>query len=190
MSPIRKYSICIITLVVISNCSFHSSQYELVKGLFTSNDIKRPQPNWITEWAALNIDIFAINHEGQIFFASYDDHLIQFKGNQVINVQGFFGDDAIVKIDLNDYRLRYTYNNKLIGVHKCYPWNDSSSLEAKIKIKEQICFDQQADYNYKNRIYTNTEDQIIALEFKIHPNYPSMKIQLKKYDQEIFNNYS
>ena len=136
----------------------------------------------------IKLDIFAINHEGQIFFASYDDHLIQFKGNQVINVQGFFGDDAIVKIDLNDYRLRYTYNNKLIGEHKCYPWNDSSSLEAKIKIKEQICFDQQADYNYKNRIYTNTEDQIIALEFKIHPNYPSIKIQLKKYDQEIFNN--
>ena len=32
--------------------------------------------------------------------------------------------------------------------------------------------------------YTNTEDQIIALEFKIHPNYPSIKIQLKKYDQK------
>ena len=59
MSLIRKYSIYIITLVVISNCSFHSSQYEFAKRLFTPSDIKRPQPNWITEWAALNIDIFA-----------------------------------------------------------------------------------------------------------------------------------
>ena len=164
MKILQKIIIALIFSSVFG-CSFQSKQYNFIRNTLSNRNIDGPTPNWVIDWVGMKIRVFAVNGENQIFFANYDDYFLVFDGWQIIEAIGFLPQKNVIKIEANDNNLTYILNKKTVILH------------------EQICYATESDYNYTNLIFLNDENQIIALKYKIYPDYPSIQLIMDEYAQ-------
>ena len=66
MNITKKIIILAVNLCLICNCSFQSKQFDFVKSLVNEQTNDGPRPNWLIEWAGINLEMFAVNHENRI----------------------------------------------------------------------------------------------------------------------------
>ena len=175
----------IIALIFSSvfGCSFQSKQYNFISNALSNKNRDGPTPNWIIDWVGMKIRVFAINSENQIFFANYDDYFLAFDGWQIIEAKGFMPQKNVIKIEVNDNNLTYMLNKKILATDLCESWSVSIDEKTNFILHEQICYAVGSDYNYTNLIFLNNESQIIALKYKIHPDYPPIQLTMDEYSQ-------
>ena len=106
-----------------------------------------------------------------------------FDGWQMIQAAGFFPQKKTVKIEVSNNNLTYILNEKTLITDSCESWSASIDAKTDFILHRQICYATGTDYNYTNLIFVNNDDKIIALKYKIHPNYPSIKLTMDKYAQ-------
>tara|TARA_B100000214_G_scaffold289265_1_gene218868 strand:+ start:219 stop:773 length:555 start_codon:yes stop_codon:yes gene_type:complete len=177
-----KITIAALLFLVISSCSFRSTQYDYLRQIIISNQKDIPNPEWIIDWSGVKYDAYAINHQDAIYFATTNEHLIGFRDKRIFLVRGFNAIAAEIKIESDNNRIIYYSDNKLKRIDLCGLWENKIHSEDKIQIENQICFVGGSDYNqYENNIYYN-QNMIIGLIFKIHPEYPPIKLRLKSND--------
>ena len=93
----------------------------------------------------------------------------------------------VIKIKANDNNLTYILNKKTVTTDSCESWSVSIDEKTNFILHEQICYAAGTDYNYTNLIFVNNDNKIIALKYKIHPDYPPMKLTINKYTQLDLN---
>ena len=175
----------VFTLILSSvfGCSFQSKQYNFIRDTLRIRNIDAPTPNWLIDWVGMKIRVFAINSENQIFFANYDNYFLVFDGWQIIEAVGFLPQKNVIKIEVNDNNLTYILNKKTVTTDSCESWSVSIDKKTNFIFHEQICYATESDYNYTNLIFLNDESQIIALKYKIYPDYPSIQLIMDEYTQ-------
>ena len=175
----------IIVLIFISvfGCSIQSKQYNFISNALSNKNIDGPTPNWIIDWLGTKIRVFAINSENQIFFANYDDYFLVFDGRQIIEAIGFLPQKNVIKIEANDNNLTYMLNKKILATDLCESWSVSIDEKTNFILHEQICYAAETDYNYTNLIFINNKSQIIALKYKMHPDYPPIQLTMDESPQ-------
>ena len=186
MKILQKVIIVLIFSSVFG-CSFQSKQYNFIRNTLSNKNIGGPTPNWVINWVGMKIRVFAVNSENQIFFANYDDYFLVFDGWQIIEAKGFLPQKNVIKIEANDNNLTYILNKKTVTTDSCESWSVSIDKKTNFILHEQICYAAGTDYNYTNLIFVNDESQIIALKYKIHPDYPPMQLTMNKYTQLDLN---
>lgn len=176
---ITKFTIMSLILFVLSSCSFRSTQYDFLRQILVANQEDKPTPGWVIEWSGLMYDAYAINHQGTIYFVTANEHLIGFRDKGIFQVRGFNAIATEIKIELSNNRVIFNSDNEVKRIDYCDPWEKKSDSENNIQFENQVCFAAGSDYNqYENSIYYN-KDKIIGLRFKIHPEYPAIKLRSK-----------
>ena len=137
-----------------------------------------PQPTWLLYWLGETRPLYAINAENQILFATESGALLRFEENQIIESRSLVPIDKAVLIRKDKTNLAYWINRKLIATHQCQPWtiersSSRSGLDAKFV---QVCLKE--DETYSNHYSINTDGQLTELRFLIHPDYPSVRLEL------------
>ena len=123
-----------------------------------------PKAEWEIEWSELKIDVYVINHQNSIYFASTNDHLIGFKDNHIYTVKGFSAFADEINIESNESKVIYTLDNRIKRIDICEPWKKSFDEQQVLKLENQVCFSSGSDYNrYENKIYYDKGNQIIAI---------------------------
>ena len=174
----NKVIILFITLIQLSSCSFHSSQYDLFKSLFIQEDNSLiPEKNWSAFWLNQQIDLYAINFENQIIFA---DEVINifYKDKQIYKITGLFPENSIIEIHLNDRDLTYIVNRKKIRIDSCEA-AQSVVMDDLTEKSSRSCSESKSGKTYENQVITNSEGMIISMQFKIHPDYPILQLSMK-----------
>ena len=186
MKILQKIIIVLIFSSVFG-CSFQSEQYNFIRNTLSNRNIDGPTPNWVIDWVGMKIRVFAINSENQIFFANYDDYFLVFDGWQIIEAVGFLPQKNIIKIEANGNNLTYILNKKAVTTDSCESWSVAIDEKTNFILHEQICYAEGTDDNYTNLIFLNDESQIIALKYKIYPDYPPIQLTMNKYTQLDLN---
>ena len=165
-------------LTQLSSCSFHSSQYDLLKSLFAQEDSSlKPEKNWVAYWVNQQIDLYAINLEDQIIFADEDINIF-YKDKQIYKIIGLLPENSVLEIDSNDETLVYILNNKKIRVDFC----ETDQLVAMGNLSKKYsrsCSESKSEEMYENQIIVNSEGMIISMQFKVHPDYPLLQLSMK-----------
>ena len=180
MKILQKVIIVLIFSSLIG-CSFQSKQYNFIRNTLSNRNIDGPTPNWVINWVGMKIRVFAVNSKNQIFFANYDDYFLVFDGWQVTEAIGFLPQKNVIKIEANNNNLTYILNNKVVITDSCESWSVSIDKKTNFIFHQQICYAAESDYNYTNLIFLNDESQIIALKYKIYPDYPPIQITMDEY---------
>jgi hypothetical protein len=168
-----------ILFLILSGCSFHSSQLSFVKNKFSTVENSNPIPNWSMSWADEHFDVYAINIKNNIIFADYDNNIIIFNGWQISNVQGLFSYEIDIKMNKNDQNLLYLIEGNII-IDECGDWK--SITKNKIRYHSQDCNDINKIEKYNNTIVVSNEN-IIGLSFRIHPDYPNLILKMNQFNQ-------
>ena len=165
-------------LIQLSSCSFHSSQYDLLKSLFAQKDNSlKPEKNWTAYWIDQQIDLYAINAEDQVIFADEDINIF-YKDKQVYKIIGLLPENSVLEIHSNDSNLVYILNGKKIGVDSCKT-GQLIVLDGLTERYSRSCFEVKSEKNYENQIIFNSEGMIISMQFKIHSEYPLLQLSMK-----------
>ncbi len=173
-----KIIILIFALTNISSCSFQSSQYNFIKGLISKDDnSKEPKKTWRLSWNDMQTDLYAINIADQIIFANYSINIF-YKNHQIYKVTGLLNDNEIMEIDSSATKLIYKLDGKQISSDSCNI-RQMHRGENHYKTYRHICLDQQTGDSYENQFILNTNDLIVSMKYKIHPNYPLLELNLK-----------
>ena len=165
-------------LTQLSSCSFHSSQYDLLKSLFAQEDSSlKPEKNWVAYWVNQQIDLYAINFEDQIIFADEDINIF-YKDKQVYKIIGLLPENSVLEIDSNDGALVYILNGKKIAVDPCEA-GQSAVMDDLSEKYSRSCAESRLEKRYENQVIVNSEGMIISMQFKVHPDYPLLQLSMK-----------
>ena len=52
-------------------------------------------------------------------------------------------------------------------------------IENGYKRYSHICFEQKSGDSYENQIIINPKNLIVSLQFKVHPSYPLLELNIK-----------
>ena len=185
----KIFRIFILMLIVffVNACSFQSKQYNFLRNILGQKITESIVPNWVINWTGIKINIYAINSKNRIFFANYDHYFLVFDGWQIIRAEGFFPDKMTAEIKVSDSDLTYIVNKKIIMTDSCKPWFVSADETTDFMLYKQICDVTGTDYNYTNLIFINEHKEIIGLKYKLHPDYPSIQLNMNEYTDLNFN---
>ncbi len=174
----NKVSFLLLIFFQLSSCSFHSSQYDFFKSLVVEKrNSQKPEKNWTAYWVDRKIDLYAINFENQIIFADENVNIF-FKDNMIYKVTGLFPDNSVLDIESNSNSIIYNMNGNKIAVDLC-------ELSQTVIVKDlsehyvQPCLSTEANRHYENEININSEGFITEIRFKIHPDYPLLRLRIK-----------
>ena len=176
----NKVIIFLSILFQLSSCSFHSSQYDLFKSILVQEDndsLLKPEKNWTAYWFNQKIDLYAINFEDQIIFADENINIL-FKDEQVYKIIGLFPEDSVLEVDSNGQNLSYFLNGKKIGVDYCEV-GQSTAINDMSRKYSRSCIGSKSKKIYENKIIINSEGMIVSMQFKVHPDYPLLKLSMK-----------
>lgn len=169
--------ILLLVLLILSSCSFHSDQLNIIKDLLQKDRSQYPEKNWTLLWNNKKTNLYAINLGKQLIFA--DDNInIFYKNKQIYKVTGLFGGDKLAEISSSGTSLIYKLNGKNIAIDHCKPKNMTID-ENEYKRYSHTCFDQKSGDSYENQIVINSENLIVSLKFKINPSYPLLELNIK-----------
>ena len=169
--------ILLLILLNLSSCSFHSSQYNIIKSLIKKDSSQYPEKNWLLVWANKQTNLYAINVGNQVIFSDNSINIF-YKDQQIYKITGLLGGDNLMEIDFSDSKLIYKLNGKQIAGDFCEKRNITID-KSEYKKYTHICFEQKSGDSYENQIVINPENLIVSLKFKVHPNYPLLELNLK-----------
>ena len=180
---VRHYQMVMVMLVVAagSGCSvsLQSSQYAFVKNLL------KPEPpvaekNWQVAWGGDVYPVYAVNHDGGIYFADESGLLVSFDGWQVTSltlpgglnkkvaqITRVFSDDGVLSLQFQNE------DGRNVGSHRCSSWQSVESQEG-LKGWDQQCAD--GSRMYTNEIRVNERNQVVALKHVLVPGVAAIVI--------------
>jgi hypothetical protein len=174
----NKVIILSFLIFIISSCSFQSRQFNLLRDLIIEKDIPQgPMKNWKLTWGNDIYDLYAINITDQIIFADRNVNIF-YKNQQIYKVTGLPLDEVVMEAEIIDSGLIYKLNGNEIIFNLCQESTFSIDENEYQKIS-QICFEKNSNNSYENYIVTNDENMIVSLMFRVHPNYPPLKLNRK-----------
>ena len=161
----------------VSRVSFYVPQVQFLSSLIFNRDTALEDAAWNLYWLGEERPVHAVNVSGHILFANESGDLIQFDGWQVIRSDNLLPGARIATVQTTNTGLRYIENSLIVSQDVCVDWkmNTGNSSEA-VKVYTQTC-DSEGD-SYINEIHLNELDELTKLIFKIHPEYPSLILQL------------
>ena len=168
-------AVWLILFVVASsgcNVSLQSSQYTFVKNLFKAEP-PVAEKNWQVTWEGRVYPVYAVNHEGGIYFANESGLLVSFDGWQVMRLalpgSRNKKEAQLQKALLDDGDVSLQFQNdegSNLGSHLCSSWQPIASQDGS-KGWDQECVDGSTMYT--NEIRVNDESQIVALKQVVVP---------------------
>lgn len=161
----------------VSRVGFYVPQVQFLSSLIFNRDNTLEDAAWSLYWLGEERPVHAVNVSGHILFANESGDLVQFDGWQVIRSDNLLPGARMATVQTTNNGLRYIENSLIVSQDVCVDWemNAGNSSEA-VKVYTQIC-DGEGD-SYINEIHLNELDEITKLIFKIHPQYPSLVLQL------------
>ena len=172
-----RLKLVFITLYLLSGCSFHSSQYDLLINTIKPPIDEGPKPNWNAIWRDESFHLYAINHDSRIIFAN-ENIQIWFDGEDVNQVSGLFGTSSIIEIEKNSLMLTYNHNGVILGEYNCEQKKLIYS-GSKLQKYKQTCYDPSRREFFDNEIIFNENGQVTSISYKIHPDYPLIELNFK-----------
>lgn len=174
----NKVLLLLLIFFQLSSCSFHSSQYDFFKSLVVErSNSQKPEKNWTAYWVDRKIDLYAINIENQIIFADENVNIF-FKDNMIYKVTGLFPNNSVLDIESNGNSIIYNMNGKKIAADSC-ELSQMVITEDMSKNYIQPCLAAKANRPYENEVNINSEGFITEIRFKIHPDYPLLRLRIK-----------
>ena len=172
-------------ILILTSClgacsfSFRAPQLEFLSGLvFGDRTAVLEDAPWSMTWLGEVRPMYAVNVSGQILFANESGDFVQFDGRQVVRSDNLLPGTRMARIESTNTGLRYVEDSLIVSQDVCVDWvmsAQSNPSEAAI-IYRQTC-GTDADL-YVNEIHLNELNEITKLIFKIHPQYPSLLLQL------------
>ncbi len=154
------------------NVSFQSAQLSFVKNLLKAEPPVY-EKNWQVTWGERVYPVYAVNHNGGIYFANEYGLLVSFEGSQVtsLSLPSFRNKKAaqITKMVLDGDTISLQFQNedgRTIGNHLCSSWQSVVSQDGS-KGWNQECAD--GSVMYTNEIRANERSQIVALKQVVVP---------------------
>lgn len=180
---VRCCQAVLLMLLVVSstgcNVSLQSSQYAFVK------NVLKPEPpvaekNWQVTWGKREYPVYAVNHDGGIYFANESGFLVSFDGSQVtsLSLPGARNKKMvqITKVVMDDGTISLQFQNengRNVGNHLCSSWQAITSQD-ETKGWDQQCAD--GSRRYTNEIRTNAQNQVVALKQVLVPGVAAIVI--------------
>ena len=171
----------VLVVAVCSGCnvSLQSSQYAFVKNL-----VKTEQPiaekNWQVSWGGRVYPVYAVNHDGGIYFADESGLLVSFDGSQVTSLRlpGSLSKKVaqITKVFSDDGAIALQFQNedgRTIGNHRCSSWESIGTQDGTIGWDQQ-CIGESGMYT--NEIRANEQNQVVALKHVVVPGVAAIVI--------------
>ena len=160
------------------NVSLQSSQYAFVK------NVLKPEPpvaekNWQVTWGGRDYLVYAVNHDGGIYFANESGFLVSFDGSQVTSLSTGARNKKMVqitKVVMDDGTISLQFQNengRNVGNHLCSSWQPIASQD-ETKGWDQQCAD--GSRRYTNEIRTNAQNQVVALKQVLVPGVAAIVI--------------
>ena len=180
-----------LTALLLSGCnvSFHSSQFNFVKGLF-AQESPEPEKNWQVRWQGKIYPVFAVNHDGGTFFADEYGFIVSFDGWQIRQVsvsQSKDGKIAVIeKTTTDDGAILLDYsdgNARRLAQDICQAWERTTGTrwEQNCKVAKKSADNVDAsNAGYTNTIELNTNGELVALRFMVLPGTAPMQIRLQQ----------
>ena len=166
------------TLLVVNSCSFHSIQYDYIKGLISQEEQDlQPQKNWTAIWMNQYIDLYAINVKDQVIFVDEEINIF-FKEDQIYKITGLLPNNEILEIEPTKTSLKYKLNGVQISLDSCKEKKVLGQKNESI-IYSRVCYQERVENSYKNEVIINSDNLITGLKFKVHPNYPLLELSKK-----------
>ena len=160
------------------SCSFSSSQYDSIKNMISPEDnSSKPKKNWTAYWREKKIDLYAINIKDHVIFADEKINIF-YKDKQIYKITGLLPELQSLEIESKDNSLLFMSNGRQIGVDSC-DLGYSVSINENYEKYLHSCFSEKYNKTYENYVIFDSEDMIISLEFKIHPDYNSLRLNMK-----------
>ena len=172
-----------LALASLGGCSFHSNQWNALSSLWRSDS--GPQKNWQVSWSNRVIDVYAINAGSEVIFADGDGFILRFDGWQVRQVEGVLPAQDTLYIDSENHSnedsllLRFSGTGSRFGEFRCKSWrlrtNPAQAIVDQEATYEQKC--ETGTVSVKHSIALNSDRQLLALSFTLHPAYPPADIR-------------
>lgn len=179
----NKFICLSLVMMQLTSCSFSSSQFDMIKNMISpENNSFKPEKNWNVYWMDRKIDLYAINAHDQIIFADEKINIF-YKDKQIYKITGLLPELQSLEIEANDNNLTYILNKKILATDLCESWSVTIDKKTNFILHEQTCYAAGTNYNYTNLIFFNNESQIIALKYKIHPDYPPIQLTMDENPQ-------
>ena len=91
----NKFIYLSLIMMLLTSCSFSSSQFDLIKNMISSennpsqpeNNPSKPEKNWNVYWMDRKIDLYAINAHDQVIFADEKINIF-YKDKQIYKITG------------------------------------------------------------------------------------------------------
>lgn len=167
-----KISFCLVAaLLLLSACSFHSSQWDALQETFSEDESSLADVVWKANWNGSDYLLYAVSAQEETIFA-YDRRIrVHFNGWNITEVVGVLASEASLTIEEQGKELLYFMDNRLMARHSCEPWQQEELIDLGELRYFQECSGRE---KYRNRIDVSSEGNITRLEFLIHPEYPSI----------------
>jgi hypothetical protein len=161
----------------LNRVSFYAPQIQFLSSLIFNRDSVPEDAAWSLYWLGEERAVHAVNVSGHILFANESGDFVQFDGWQVIRSDNLLPGARIATVQTTNNGLRYIESSLIVSLDVCVDWemNTGNSAEA-VKVYTQTC--DSEDDSYINEIHLNELDEVTKLIFKIHPQYPSLTLQL------------
>ena len=162
----------------MSSCSFQSNQFDILRNaIFSSAGPVKPVKNWVAYWADKRIQLYAINIQDQVIFADETINIF-YKDKQIYKVTGLPHENSVLEIESKGASLLFLIDGKRIGTDSC----DLDYLISTENFGENYtrsCVQKSSRKIYKNQIIFNSDGLIVNMTFKVHPDYPPLKLSMK-----------
>ena len=171
----------LLVVAVFSGCniSLQSSQYAFVKNVLKA-DPPVVEKNWQVSWGGRVYPVYAVNHDGGIYFADEAGLLASFDGWQVTSltlpgslnkkvaqITREFSDDGSISLHFQNE------DGRNVGSHRCSSW-ESIGAQYGTMGWDQEC--TGAAGMYTNEIRTNEQNQVVALKQALLPGVAAIVI--------------
>ncbi len=169
----KQLLLVILGYIFLSSCSFHSTQYELIKSVFFESSGKgRPVPTWNIQTGQNSIDVYVVNVEKEIWFASNNLLLVKFDGWQIYKLDNLMQSYPSISIRYDDNEMTFMSGSRIVGVFYCQDWSKEASKENQLSVFRQKC--KNPSDSFENFILLDNEERIVKLVFKFHPGFDQL----------------
>ena len=172
--------VLVLSLIVLSSCSFQSTQVDIIKEMITDkNNVSLPQKNWSYLWDNQEIDIYAVNADELILFLD-EEVQIFLRDNHLYRINGLIAKELIIEIEMENNNLKYIIDDTQLKFAACQ--NSYIDIDQKNNrtIYLQQCVHSKTNDTFDNKVVYDSNNEIIALKFMIHPDYSPLKLRMKK----------
>ena len=171
---IMKLAVAAFTLVLTS-CTFHSSQLNTLRGLLSFKEPAQAQYLWRAQFGRTDVGVVALDREGLIVFAGSQGDAIAFDGWMIRSVVGL-GLTSTLIINSDGQERLYQEGLGAAQVHSCSDWAYHNAPLAKWV---QQC---ESEFYYKNEITLDDVGRIVKIDQVVSAD--GTRLILTKQQQE------